>query len=130
MKEIKAKENIFLEDFDVYVNQYLTYAQIQQIVNAVIKFDTWSERYQNIDMLILYHATDINKEELEKYDVDILKQSGLIDAVKNNIINLNELNEAIEYTTSIQRALSQILKQMPQINKALNKGDRKNGNKK
>ena len=130
MKEIKAKENIYLEDFDVYVNQYLTYAQIQQIVNAVIKFDTWSERYQNMDMLILYHTTNINKEELEKYDVDILKQSGLIDAVKNNIVNLNELNEAIEYTTSIQRALSQILKQMPQISKALNKGDRKNGNKK
>lgn len=130
MKEIKAKENIFLEDFDVSVNQYLTYAQIQQIVNAVVSFDTWSERHQNIDMLILYHATDINKDELEKYDIDILKQSGLIDTVKNNIVNLNELNEAIEYTTSIQRALSQILKQMPQISKALNKGDRKNGNKK
>lgn len=130
MKEIKAKENIFLEDFDVHVNQYLTYAQIQQIVNAVVSFDTWSERHQNIDMLILYHATDINKDELEKYDIDILKQSGLIDTVKNNIVNLNELNEAIEYTTSIQRALSQILKQMPQISKALNKGDRKNGNKK
>lgn len=130
MKEIKAKENIFLEDFDVSVNQYLTYAQIQQIVNAVVSFDTWSERHQNIDMLILYHATDINKDELEKYDIDVLKQSGLIDTVKNNIVNLNELNEAIEYTTSIQRALSQILKQMPQISKALNKGDRKNGNKK
>lgn len=130
MKEIKVKENIYLEDFDVHVNQYLTYAQIQQIVNAVIVFDTWSERHQNIDMLILYHATDINKDELEKYDIDILKQSGLIDAVKNNIVNLNELNEAIEYTTSVQRSLSQILKQMPQISKALNKGDRKNGNKK
>lgn len=130
MKEIKAKENIYLEDFDVHVNQYLTYAQIQQIVNAVVIFDTWSERHQNIDMLILYHATDIDKNELEKYDIDILKQSGLIDTVKNNIVNLNELTEAIEYTTSVQRALSQILKQMPQISKALNKGDRKNGNKK
>lgn len=128
MKEIKVKENIYLEDFDVHVNQYLTYAQIQQIVNAVIKFDTWSERYQNIDMLILYHATNINKEELEKYDVDILKQSGLIDAVKNNIVNLNELNEAIEYTTSVQRALSQIAKMLPtkmkELEKVINYGNK------
>lgn len=115
MKEIKNIEKIYLEEFDVYVNPYLTYSQIQQIINAVIKFDKWSERQQNIDMLVLYHATDINKDKLDELDYDLILCSGLIDAVRGAIVNLNKINEGIAYTESTQRALAQIIKEMPKI---------------
>lgn len=115
MKEIKNIEKIYLEEFDVYVNPYLTYSQIQQIINAVIKFDKWSERQQNIDMLVLYHATDINKDKLDELDYDLILCSGLIDAVRGAIVNLNKINEGIAYTESTKRALAQIIKEMPKI---------------
>lgn len=115
MKEIKCENKVELLDFGIKVNPYLTYGQIQQIVNAVIKFDTWAERQQNIDMLVLYHATDIGKEEIESYTHDEWLQSGIIDAVKNNIKNYSKIKEAIEYTESTKRALAQIIKRLPEM---------------
>ena len=115
MKEIKYENQVELLDFGIKVNQYLTYSQIQQIVNAVIKFDTWAERQQNIDMLVLYHATDIGKDGIESYTHDEWLQSGIIDAVKNNIKNYIKIKEAVEYTESTQRALAQIIKRLPEM---------------
>lgn len=54
MAIIPEKETTHLEKYDVTVNRYLTYAQIQQIAEATMKFHTWAERQQNIDMLILF----------------------------------------------------------------------------
>ena len=107
-----------MKDYDVHVNQYLTYAQIQQIVNSVAKIDTWSEREQNIDMLILLHATDIGIDSLEKNEHNVLLESGLIDSVKENIRNLSSVYDAIKYNESIQRSLIQITRELP---KYLNK---------
>lgn len=121
MKEIKIENQVELYDFDIKVNTYLTYDQIQQIVNSVIKFDTWAERQQNIDMLILYHATDIGKDGIESYTHDEWLQSGIVDAVKNNIKNYNKIKEAIEYTESTQRALAQIIKRLPELTAPLEK---------
>ena len=121
MKEIKIENQVELYDFDIKVNTYLTYDQIQQIVNAVIKFDTWAERQQNIDMLVLYHTTDVGKEGIESYSHDEWLQSGIIDAVKNNIKNYSKIKEAIEYTESTQRALAQIIKRLPELTAPLEK---------
>lgn len=113
MKEIKVITPVYLDEFDVYVNPYLTYGQIQQIVNAVIKFDKWAEREQNIDLLVLYHATDIGKEKIEELGHDVLLQSGLIDAVYEQIVNIDDINKALVYTESLQRALTLIAKELP-----------------
>ena len=123
MKEIKLMDSVCLKDFDVKVNPYLTYAQIQSIVNAVCKFDTWAERQQNIDVLILHFATDLTDDEIEQYGHDLLIQTGVIDEVKTNIKNLNQIYEAIEYTQSTQRALAQILKELPKIVDPFRKGE-------
>ena len=40
MKEIKAMDKVYLEEYDVHVNPYLTYAQIQAIVNGVKSLDS------------------------------------------------------------------------------------------
>lgn len=110
MKEIKSQEKIYLQNYEIEVVPYLTYTQIQQIINAVIKFDSWSERQQNIDLLLLYHTTNISTEEIEKYGHSLLLESGLIDAVKNVVKNLNQVYEGINYTESTQRSLTQIVK--------------------
>ena len=121
MKEIKGNQTVCLEDYDITVNKYLTYAQIQQIANAVVTAsmddseDTWANRQTNIDMLMLYHATDITKEELEKVGHDDLLTIGLIQAVREQIKNYYEIFEAINYIEDNQRAIGKILKSLPKI---------------
>ena len=119
MKEIKAMDKVYLEEFDVYVNPYLTYAQIQAIVNGVKSLDSWAEREQNIDMCVLAFATDIPTEKLEELGHDLLLQSGLINAVCGEIKNLFSVYEAIEYTESTKRALAQIIKALPKYQEQL-----------
>ena len=121
MKEIKGNQTVYLEDYDITVNKYLTYAQIQQIVNAVVAAsandsdDTWVNREINIDMLVLYHATDIGKEKLEEIGHDALLTSGLIDSVQFRIENYHEIYDAIDYIENNQRAISKMLKSLPKI---------------
>ena len=119
MKEIKAMDKVYLEEFDVYVNPYLTYAQIQAIVNGVKSLDSWAEREQNIDMCVLAFATDIPTDKLEELGHDALLQSGLINAVCGEIKNLFSVYEAIEYTESTKRALAQIIKALPKYQEQL-----------
>ena len=121
MKGIKGNQTIYLEDYDITVNKYLTYAQIQQIANAVVAAsandadDTWANRETNIDMLVLYHATDIGKEKLEEIGHDALLTSGLIDAVKYRIENIYSVNDAIDYIENNQRAINKLLKSLPKV---------------
>lgn len=121
MKEIKGNQTVYLENYDVTVNKYLTYAQIQQIANAVVAAsandsdDTWANRQTNIDMLMLYHATDIGKEKLEEIGHDNLLTSGLINAVRYYIENLFDINEAIDYIENNQRVINKLLKSLPKI---------------
>ena len=121
MKEIKGNQTVYLEDYDITVNKYLTYAQIQQIANAVVEAsvndsdDTWANRQTNIDMLVLYHATDIGKEKLEEIGHDNLLTSGLIEAVRYRIENLYDINEAIDYIENNRRAINKMLKSLPKI---------------
>ena len=121
MKEIKGNQTVYLEDYDITVNKYLTYAQIQQIANAVVEAsvndsdDTWANRETNIDMLMLYHATDIGKEKLEEIGHDALLTSGLIEAVRYRINNLYNIDEAIDYIENNQRAINKMLKSLPKI---------------
>lgn len=118
MKDIKNINRVYLEEYEVYVTPYLDYAQIQQIVNGAMTTSDWAERQTNIDMLLLYHTTDIGKETIEQYNHEVLLQSGLIDEVKNNIRNLNQLYQAIEWTegaTNVQRVLGKLITQLNQF---------------
>ena len=136
MKEIKGNQTAYLEDYDITVNKYLTYAQVQQIANAVVAAsmddseDTWANRQTNIDMLMLYHATDICKEKLEEIGHDDLLTSGLIHAVREQIKNYYEIFEAINYIEDNQRAIGKMLKSLPKIleeSKGLQSLMKKNG---
>ena len=121
MKEIKGNQTVYLEDYDVTVNKYLTYAQIQQIANAVVAAsandsdDTWANRETNIDMLVLYHATDIGKEKLEEIGHDTLLTRGWSEADRGCIENLDNGDEAIDYSENNQRAINKLLKSLPKV---------------
>ena len=127
MKEIKNVENIYLSEYDVEVVPYLTYAQIQQIVRSIMTQDDWAVRQQTIDMLLLYHLTNVSKEELEKVGHDDLLKSGLIDEVKSVVKNLNQIQEAIDYIQSLPRALKQISDKLPEFKKIIQEAVAKNG---
>lgn len=130
MKEIKTLEDIYLKEFDVYVKPYLTYAQIQNIINSTVHMNSWAERQQNIDMLVLYYTTDIDKSQLQELDHTVLLQSGLIDAVRDNVKNYNIIEAAIEYTTSIQRSLTTMVKELSKKLETLEKGNKNGGSNK
>ena len=125
MTEISCK--VYHDDeFDIDINEYLTYAQIQQIVNAVIKAskenDSWSERQTNIDMLVLFHATNIGVEKLEEIGHEALLTSGLISRVNCHVMNLQKIYEAIDYTESWKRVGFKFVSQLPELmnNETLN----------
>lgn len=116
MKIKKEIPSTYLDEYDVRVNKYLTYADIQNIVNSTLELekskqddnivaDSWASRNQNIDMVLLICATDISVEELEKTSHATLLKSGLIDAVKNAIENYNRVEEAFKYTESWDKTL-------------------------
>ena len=112
MKEVALVDKIYIAEFDIYVNPYLTYAQIQQITNAVLKQKTWAARQQNIDMLLLYHATNLDKSIIESHSHDYFLQSGIIDTVKKQIINLNQLMESLDYSESFQQILIRLVEKL------------------
>lgn len=116
MVELKEKV-IHSNTYDIDIRQYLTYAQIQQIVNAIEATsgsdDSWSTRQTNIDMLVLFHATDISKEKLEEIGHEALLACGLIDEVNNTIVNLCQIYEAIGFTESMARVGFKFISQLP-----------------
>lgn len=119
MKEIKKENKLYLNDYDINVSPYLTYAEIQTIVNKVKALDSWAEREETIDMYVLYFATDIGKTNIDNYNHDTWLKSGVIDAVKSYIKNLEQITEAIKYEESPMRILMQISKEMPEFSKKL-----------
>ena len=119
MKEIKKENKLYLNDYDINVSPYLTYAEIQTIANKVKALDSWAEREETIDMYVLYFATDIGKANIDNYNHDTWLKSGVIDAVKNYIKNLEQITEAIKYEESPMRILMQISKEMPEFSKKL-----------
>ena len=81
--------------------------------------DSCAEREETIDMYVLYFATDIGKANIDNYNHDTWLKSGVIDAVKSYIKNLEQITEAIKYEESPMRILMQISKEMPEFSKKL-----------
>ena len=118
MKEIKRKV-YYNEEFDINVNYYLTYAEIQAIADSVVKLESWAERQTNIDMLVLKYVTDIPMEELQKQGHDTLLTSGLIEEVMYSVKNINQLYEAISYATSMNKFIGDVIKLWPKYQKQI-----------
>lgn len=118
MKEnIKELDSEYLEEYDIHVNRYLTYSQIQAIANSVKNLDSWAERNQNIDMLVLAFATDISREELENHAHDYWLNTGIIGEVYSIVNNWYMIDEAIKYDENPMRVIIKLAKEIPDFNK-------------
>lgn len=113
MKELKGLKEKYLENYDIEVKQYLTLAQIQEIINAVLQVETFEERENIIDYFLLVFMTNIGKEKIDELGPDIFIESGLMDEVKNSIKNINKLFEGIIYHESTGKALRTLSNSLP-----------------
>lgn len=127
MNELKTMDSVHLDKYGVDVKRYLTYAEIQSIVDTTKALDRWAERQTNIDMCVLMYATDMSIDDIERIGHDALLQSGLIDEVKNALYNYVDIMDALEYTESTKRALAQIIRKLPEYTKQLEDVMAKNG---
>lgn len=113
MKELKGLKEKYLENYDVEVKQYLTFSQIQEIINSVLQVDTYEERENTINYLLLIFMTNIGKDIVDELGPDIFVESGLMNEVKNSIKNIDKLYEGITYHESTGKALREISKSLP-----------------
>ena len=127
MKELKVADSTYLDEYDVTVKRYLTYDEIQSIVDTTKTLDSWAERQANIDMCVLMYATDMSIEDIERIGHDTLLQSGLIGQVSLCVKNYWDIQDALEYTESTKRALAQIIRKLPEYTKQLEDVMAKNG---
>lgn len=114
MKELKELSSIYLKNFDVEVHPYLSLSQIQKIINEVLLVNNFEERESIIDYLILCYCTNIEQKQIDELGADIFIQSGLMDEIKNSIVNFDKLIEGIKYHESTGKALRMIAKNIPE----------------
>lgn len=117
MKNIKELDKEYIEEYDIYVNRYLTYSQIQAIANSVKNLESWAERKQNIDMLLLAFTTDIPREELENHTHDYWLNTGIISEIYDIVNNVYYIDEAIRYEEAPMRVIMKLAKEIPDFNK-------------
>lgn len=117
MKNIKELDKEYIEEYDIHVNRYLTYSQIQAIANSVKNLESWAERKQNIDMLLLAFATDIPREELENHTHDYWLNTGIISEIYAIVNNVYYIDEAIRYEEAPMHIVMKLAKEIPDFNK-------------
>jgi len=107
MKQLEEVKDVYLKEYEVNVHPYLSIVQASEIVKGICKVNSndYAERKMCEDMLILFYATDITKEELESNTYELLTSSGLIHAVRSKIKNIEVIKEGLDYTESISRSL-------------------------
>lgn len=113
--KIEAMKPVYLEDYDINVKRYLDYAEVQNIANEAIQHQSWSEREQIIDYMLLVYATDINKQEIDTLEHDVFAQSGMMDKIKSCILNYSNIEEAIKFEESWFKQIGMIYKSLPEI---------------
>lgn len=123
MKELKPIDKVYLEDYDLYVKKYLTLAEIQNIVDNIMQFDTWAEREKTKNLMIFIYATGIgqNEEEVNKIDYDLYAENGVFKAINTIIENVDLIDEGLKYSESTMRALYQISEHLPELLKPIEK---------
>lgn len=121
MKELTiATTDSFKDKFGLdSVKLYLTYSQIQNIINTVMQYQTWAERQTVIDTMVLCYTTDLTQEEVEEKTMDYFVQCGLVDYLHYTVENYFDIFEGLKYHESVGKALMELSKNIPQIKEAI-----------
>lgn len=118
MKELN-KETIYNEKYDITVNRNLTAEQIGNIVSAMSKCDNYADRIISRDLMVLAYCTDIGAEKIDEIGHDAFTLSGLIEDVKWQIDNYEEIEKGIAWQESMGVALNRLARQMPELSKKI-----------
>ena len=101
------------------VKKYLTYSQIQNIINTVMQYQTWAERQSIIDEMLICYITDLSQKEVEEKGMDYFVQSGLVDYLHYAVENYFDIFRGLEYHESVGKALMELSKNIPQIKEVI-----------
>lgn len=107
MKELKKREVIHNEEFDINIKPYLTIAEIELIVNKVSSIENVVQRQLLKDMLVIKFCTDI--EGVDDLDYDLIVESGLMRVIYDNIQNYFEIDIFMREHESINRIVARFL---------------------
>ena len=109
MKELKVnKENVYLEEYDVYVKPYLTLSEKNYIYIELKDIDDYFER--KIREIQLVASFCYNLEDGTEIDCELIEASGLWDeTVYILCMDLLEIDEALEEHNSFKNVLFQVL---------------------
>lgn len=121
MKELKIKTtDALMDEFGLTeVKRFLTYSQIQNIINTVMQYQTWAERQTIIDEMVICYTTDLTQEEVEEKTMDYFVQCGLVDFLHYTVENYFDIFEGLKYHESVGKALMELSKNIPQIKEAI-----------
>lgn len=121
MKELGIKTtDALMDEFGLAgVKRYLTYSQIQNIINTVMQYQTWAERQTIIDEMVICYTTDLTQEEVEEKTMDYFVQCGLVDYLHYTVENYFDIFEGLKYHESVGKALMELSKNIPQIKEAI-----------
>lgn len=120
MKELK-EAIVHSDRFDIDIKRFLTYAQIQKIIETTIPLKTWALRKTNIDLMVLCYATNMDIDEIQKIGIDKFVESGLMEEVCYTVENYDSINDGLIYHESIAKALFELSEKLPEIKETLNK---------
>lgn len=121
MKELRIKTtDALMDEFGLAeVKRYLTYSQIQNIINTVMQYQTWAERQTIIDEMVICYTTDLTQKEVEEKTMDYFVQCGLVDYLHYTVENYFDIFEGLKYHESVGKALMELSKNIPQIKEAI-----------
>lgn len=109
MKELKVnKENVYLEEYDVYVKPYLTLSEKNYVYTELKDIDDYFER--KIREIQLVASLCYNLEDGTEIDCGLIESSGLWEETKRILyMDLSQINKAIEEHNSFKNVFFQVL---------------------
>lgn len=109
MKELKVnKENVYLEEYDVYVKPYLTLSEKNYIYTELKDIDNYFER--KIREIQLVASLCYNLEEGTEIDCGLIEASGLWEETTYILyMDLLQIDKAIEEHNSFKNVIFQVL---------------------
>lgn len=109
MKELKVnKENVYLEEYDVYVKPYLTLSEKNYIYTELKDIDDYFER--KIREIQLVASLCYNLEDGTEIDCELIEASRLWDETVHILhMDLLQIDKALEEYNSFKNVLFQLM---------------------
>lgn len=109
MIELKDKNMIYLQDYDIKIKKYLTKEEIELIAEEMLRYEKLTERNYIKNILLCKIATDIPESFNYEEDYEKLILNGIIDEICKNIININDIDAYVKYVESAEIQLNRFL---------------------